>query len=848
MTKMTPNLEQITQKESFLHKIRSSITSKLAALIFSGTFALASCGIEEFAVPSDNHDSIDKPKITKIYQSGLPIKSGKTNQNGQIFFTDEQTKELVTINVKDEYEHPVPNAPVAFFDGNGFETYQVNHPDFTPHLHVFSHNSSHDLSLTSSAIQFNIYDSDSNENSINAAQKFTEYLKFTSQIKGCEIADEITTDARRRTIALGEIAGRVPGGEIGEYVAVLGSGLLSGITYLEDKFTEWGITENECIAYRTWTNEDVTEWNLGPSLGLKIYECMTSIPPENCYDGIDNDCDHKIDFEDDDCNTPSCSDECDSFGYKTCVGDSWKECGDFDSDDCLEWSSSNSCGSNKTCQDGLCISNCIPSNEICDGIDNNCNNYIDENNVCGPDCVDECVSAGQRDCFGDGWKECNNFDSDDCLEWSLLTLCGADNYCENGACLPNFGESSYCDPCESTHDCQEGMICSRFNSNSTWCTDDIECTDNSDCGGGYICNPFYNLCVPAKHLECHDENVWAKDNCGNWVYKYETCNFDEICQDGQCCQDNDNDGYGTDCSVSNDCDDNNPLVHQEINCISNGETCGDFWLCAEECPPTQEICDGIDNNCDGNVDEGNLCNGADCLEGICCYPHDHKTCEFTNWTSGIDLYWADACNRTEEMIEDCLSNMCKCHSATSDSECHCDNTPPTCYDPDRDNYGIYCDLGSDCNNSDPNINPGAPEILNGLDDNCNGQIDEDFVNTGDPQITLFWDNAADLDLHVYAPDDCHLHYGNPNCGAGHLDRDANSACHSDAETPPENIYWDSGQAPNGTYQVKVKYFDECSNSGSTDYIVSVSQNGHVTTYNGTLNNENEEDIVISFNK
>ncbi|HVN41811.1 MAG TPA: putative metal-binding motif-containing protein, partial [Steroidobacteraceae bacterium] len=30
----------------------------------------------------------------------------------------------------------------------------------------------------------------------------------------------------------------------------------------------------------------------------------------------------------------------------------------------------------------------------------------------------------------------------------------------------------------------------------------------------------------------------------------------------------------------------------------------------------------------------------------------------------------------------------------------------------------------DCDDSDPNVNPGAPEVCNGVDDNCNGQVDE----------------------------------------------------------------------------------------------------------------------------
>src|SRR4051794_20557115 len=43
---------------------------------------------------------------------------------------------------------------------------------------------------------------------------------------------------------------------------------------------------------------------------------------------------------------------------------------------------------------------------------------------------------------------------------------------------------------------------------------------------------------------------------------------------------------------------------------------------------------------------------------------------------------------------------------------------------DADGDGVP--LKNDCNDHDPAIHPGAPEVCNGVDDNCDGKIDEGF--------------------------------------------------------------------------------------------------------------------------
>jgi len=52
------------------------------------------------------------------------------------------------------------------------------------------------------------------------------------------------------------------------------------------------------------------------------------------------------------------------------------------------------------------------------------------------------------------------------------------------------------------------------------------------------------------------------------------------------------------------------------------------------------------------------------------------------------------------------------------------SSDPLMYDPDDDSDLFY--HFNDCNDTNPNVNPGRPELLNGIDDNCDDYIDEGY--------------------------------------------------------------------------------------------------------------------------
>ena len=49
-------------------------------------------------------------------------------------------------------------------------------------------------------------------------------------------------------------------------------------------------------------------------------------------------------------------------------------------------------------------------------------------------CVDEC-EGGSKECFEDGYRICDNYDIDSCLEWGPVIPCSRGEICENGECV-----------------------------------------------------------------------------------------------------------------------------------------------------------------------------------------------------------------------------------------------------------------------------------------------------------------------------------------------------------------------------------------------------------------------------
>jgi len=123
--------------------------------------------------------------------------------------------------------------------------------------------------------------------------------------------------------------------------------------------------------------------------------------------------------------------------------------------------------------------------------------------------------------------------------------------------------------------------------------------------------------------------------------------------------------------------------------------------------------------------------------------------------------------------------------------------------------------------------------------NNNDNDDDDIVlvgQDGNPRFNLQFNNEddVDLDLYVTTPNGTTLSYSNPFAEGGELDVDC--LCGGCPQGPNENIFWENGTAPDGTYEYWVDYFGNCGSSGaSSNFTIRVIRNGQVlTTKTGTL--------------
>ncbi|MCP4605831.1 MAG: hypothetical protein GY847_35815, partial [Proteobacteria bacterium] len=157
------------------------------------------------------------------------------------------------------------------------------------------------------------------------------------------------------------------------------------------------------------------------------------------------------------------------------------------------------------------------------------------------------------------------------------------------------------------------------------------------------------------------------------------------------------------------------------------ETC----ICQDECTPGSEVCDGIDNDCDGLTDE----------DAPLWYPDNDS-----DGHGGLDAGFAD-CNEPDGGYvlegDDCDDN----------DPAHWTGTPPDCdtdcVDTDSDDYGDNCDLGHDCDDNDDTCTGECIAFY--LDDDGDGYGDSsNIVNACTAPSNNYVTNGDDCDDDIEA--------------------------------------------------------------------------------------------------
>ena len=117
---------------------------------------------------------------------------------------------------------------------------------------------------------------------------------------------------------------------------------------------------------------------------------------------------------------------------------------------------------------------------------------------------------------------------------------------------------------------------------------------------------------------------------------------------------------------------------------------------------------------------------------------------------------------------------------------------------------------------------------------------EEGLGTGDIQVTLRWATTDDLDLAVTGADGQRIdwEFPGPSGTGGTLDRDDNSSCVTQTQSPIENIFWPPGQAPNGSYTIEVNLFQRCAfSSEPIDFEIRLLVQGTTDTITGTVSDD-----------
>jgi MYXO-CTERM domain-containing protein len=472
---------------------------------------------------------------------------------------------------------------------------------------------------------------------------------------------------------------------------------------------------------------------------------------------------------------------------------------------------------------------CADPGELCDELDNNCD--------ATPVTTEANFGANQVD---EGFNKCANKKGDTTLYCPKTEVCdGIDQDCDSipdnqpnastpyGIC-PNqcASQPETCNGCDD--DC-DGVADNGITAGT--CGPPVDPAVNPNCGGVLTCAPPTNVGVngckgagPGNYFTCTFPNKKTEtcngqdDDCDgiidNLATAVEDCtppglenlNYgpNSRCKKGkksgcnascigfvgpgtEVCNGLDDDcdgsvdeavpGLGLTCGIAT------PPCKQGVTACVNGAI-----LCTGSTPPSPEICDGIDNNCNGAVDEPAALIDGPAPEDSGCWTEPTSACPTACTYVGADptkgAAWCPppgaACKDNGALTEPCFAGKLscqegawKCGGGKKPATEVCDGVDNDCNgttDTDASTVGVSCGLstdntkpwfpgwpaGSTCTsgivvcqagvnacvgaNGQPTVGPSA-EICDGLDNDCDGETDEGIA-ASDTVCAAVYDTVA----------------------------------------------------------------------------------------------------------